>query len=223
VQITAHNGVAASAPGIKQIYRTIDKGRRRTRIRNTLENSTKASITNRRKEMKRILAIMVLASGLLAVFNGVAAATYPAPQLKSGSKAPATNPILDSWIVNNSATNPYFDDAEVYVQSVTQVTRGVCLNPYVEVRTHGIPDYYVNLSPYLIDMLNARPYAHTNRPDGSDPDFLDGYPDNAAINNPIEFGESIGYDPGVLDDPAHPDHRCDRGYWPPGPNCPGGS
>ncbi len=150
--------------------------------------------------MIRILRILAIAIGLLAIYSGVIATLFPSALSHGRPIVSANPPILDAWIINtNGTTNPHWPGVPVYVQSVTQTTINGA--PYAQVHTNSIADYNTTMTAQLIQELNGRPRATT--------DFRLGHT-TATEGQVVRFGDDIGYN-----------YRpCTLGYWPPGPACP---
>lgn len=109
------------------------------------------------------------------------------------------------WIINNTTTSTYMDNAVEDVQSAETVTVDNVEYTYVEAT--GIPKYNVTITQDMIDTLNSRPRASS--------DFIAGAT-TAVAGELVEFGANIGYNSSTEN---CPDTGGD-GYWPPGPGCP---
>jgi len=119
------------------------------------------------------------------------------------------NALLVAWILNTTnETSAILRDGGnpilVNVQSVQQTTLSGA--EYALVDRTGIPNYTHTMTITDVQTLNNRPEAAT--------DFVGGVT-SATVGQLVQFGTNLGFI----------NNNCPagegRGYWPPGPSCPG--
>ena len=146
--------------------------------------------------MRATLCLITIALALAACGEDDAT-SVPDP----GDTTTCTEAICDDWRVNSTGeTAPILSGLAVDVQSVSEE------GEYVRITSAGIPSYVHTLTAAEAHTLNDRPKAAE--------DFVDGAP-KVAAGDAVTFGQDVGYD---NDNCAQ---GAGRGYWPPGPACPG--